>query len=368
MRQILFLIYDLERGGPELRIVDLARELEEKIGIHICSMSNKVALLDDVARHGAHVTIKTLRKPWLEWSTVKDIRDYAQINLIEAINVFDLKGLIATYFPMIGVCRNKQFPKVVYHCVSEISNEGFKGRTIVGMINKCDAVICNSFFSANQAEANGVSKRLIRVIHNGVDTTKFSKQRILGDAVRLQYDIPAESFTIGTVANFRHQKNYPFLIAAFAQILEEVPVARLLCVGGGPDIDECRTIAAQAGLLDKVIFTGYVNDTLPYLNTMDVFCLCSLSEGLPNAVMQAMACELPVVVTRVGGCPELIKDTHEGFLFEPNEMETFVRLVSGLAEDPALRTTLGGGARKKIAREFSLDKMVSAYKDLFLSI
>jgi glycosyltransferase involved in cell wall biosynthesis len=107
-------------------------------------------------------------------------------------------------------------------------------------------------------------------------------------------------------------------------------------------------------LKDQVEFLGLVADPIPLYQTADIFVLTSDWEGTPNVVMEAMACGLVVVATRVGGVPELIEDGETGFLIEPGDLENLVKVLVELIEHPDLRASMGAAARQHIVENYDL--------------
>ena len=116
---------------------------------------------------------------------------------------------------------------------------------------------------------------------------------------------------------------------------------------------------------DRVRFTGYQPDVTPFYDAMDVSVLTSLSEGLSITLLESMSHRLPVVVTAVGGNPEVVIDGETGFLVPPRDVAAFVTQVTRLAHDPELRARFGTAARLRVARSFSRDRAASRYLDVY---
>jgi len=159
-------------------------------------------------------------------------------------------------------------------------------------------------------------------------------------------------------------KNIPFLLRAMTRIAAAAPHSRLLLVGGGPQLDEMKTLARSLGLDDRVVFTGLVKDVRPMLAAMDAFALCSHQEGNPNVVLQAMAMTLPVVSVAVGEVPFVIESGQSGLLIDPIDENTFVAALTRLASDPRCCRTLGDAARRRVIERFSASQMIASYAEL----
>ena len=141
---------------------------------------------------------------------------------------------------------------------------------------------------------------------------------------------------------------------------------RLICVGGGYLLDEMKEMARSYGLEKNLIFTGYSKNVAEYLSLMNIFVLCSLQEGLPNVLLQAMSMEIPVISSNVGGCSEIIDNMTNGILYPSNNLEKFIEAVEMLIEDRNFASKLGANARRTVEEKFSLDRMIEEYTRFFL--
>ncbi len=111
----------------------------------------------------------------------------------------------------------------------------------------------------------------------------------------------------------------------------------------------------------NLIFTGYSKDVAEYLSLMNIFVLCSLQEGLPNVLLQAMSMGIPVIASDVGGCPEIIDDMKNGILYPSNDLDRFVEVVEMLIEDRSFSSKLAANARRTVEEKFSLNRMIEDY-------
>ena len=171
--------------------------------------------------------------------------------------------------------------------------------------------------------------------------------------------------TIVCLASLREKKGHTFLLKAFERIRGQVPTARLLIVGEGPLEDYLRSRARESRLDDAIIFTGYRADVSSILQGSDVFALSSLEEGMPNALLEAMACSLPAVVTDVGGNGEVVDDAMTGFLVPARQPDVMAERLVRLLRDAGLRERLGKAARERFEARFTVERMTGAYRDLY---
>ena len=179
----------------------------------------------------------------------------------------------------------------------------------------------------------------VRTLVHGIDVDEVVGHRGDRGAVRAELGIGDEEIVVGTVANFRQAKRYDLLIEAAQIVVDRLPSVRFVAVGQGPLEDEVRAWHEASGLGDRFLLTGYRADARRVMSAFDLFTLSSEHEGLPVAVMEALALGLPVVATAVGGLPEAVDDGVEGRLVPPLRPDLLADAIIVVAEDPALTGT-----------------------------
>lgn len=143
---------------------------------------------------------------------------------------------------------------------------------------------------------------------------------------------------------------------------------RLLVVGDGPLRVELVALADSLGLSSKIIFAGARHDIPNLMNAMDIFVLSSLSEGISLTLIEAMACELPVVATNVGGNPEVVVEGETGFLAPPQEPSLIAGRIQELMNNAALRQSFGKCGRLRAVEHFSIKRVGKQYEELYRSV
>ena len=173
----------------------------------------------------------------------------------------------------------------------------------------------------------------------------------------------AAGFIIGIVATLRSWKGHRYLIEALAGLPAEVS---LVIVGDGPQQGALTAQVAEAGLAARVTFAGNQSDVAPWLRAFDCFALPSYAnEGVPQALMQAMATGLPVVTTRAGAIGEIVSDGATGLLVPTQDPGALVAALVRLRDDPALAASLGHAALATARERFSLERMLDAMQGVF---
>jgi glycosyltransferase involved in cell wall biosynthesis len=167
------------------------------------------------------------------------------------------------------------------------------------------------------------------------------------------------------VASLLNKKGHVHLLEAFRRVRRRAPAARLLLVGEGPLRSALEKAAAGPDLDGAVYFAGYRADVAALLSRCDLFVLSSLEEGMPNALLEAMAAGIPSVVTDVGGNAEVIEEGITGYLVPASDPEALAGRITDLLLDPDLRRRQGEVARRRFESRFTLERMTSAYHALY---
>ena len=209
----------------------------------------------------------------------------------------------------------------------------------------------------------------VTCIRNGIDLEGKSVQTDRWHT-RKELGIDAETCLIGTVGRLTTVKGIPYLLEAARVLLRQGANVRVLVVGDGSIRPNLLAQTRDLGISESVVFLGHREDTDALLQALDIFVLPSLSEGIPMALLEAMAASRAVVASRVGGIPEIIEDTFEGFLVEPTDVGSLAERCRRLIESPDVARRMGEQARKRVERDFSAaamaDQVASVYKELLM--
>jgi glycosyltransferase involved in cell wall biosynthesis len=213
----------------------------------------------------------------------------------------------------------------------------------------------------------GPLRRRVEVVEHGIVLDAVRAQRSARAAVRAELGIGAHEIAIGTVANLRANKDWPNLLAAARRVVDRGVPVRFVAVGQGPLEEEVRARHAALGLGDRVMLLGHREDAVRLMAGCDAFVLASYYEGLPVALMEAMALGLPIVATAVGGVPEMVTTGHEGILVPPRDPDALADALVALACDPARRSAMGEAATRRAARYDigdAVDRIEAIYREV----
>jgi len=228
-------------------------------------------------------------------------------------------------------------------------------------IEQSDAVTAVSEYLKNRTIQEFQIERPIEVVPNFVDCNTYG--RSTNRDFRRKFATDDESIVIH-ISNFRPIKRIEDVIEIFAQVRKQTK-ARLLMVGDGPDRPKAEWLASTHGVGEDVSFVGKHNDMSQFLAVSDVLLLPSELESFGLVALEAMACEVPVIATRVGGIPEVVRHGVDGFLYDVGDVQSMAEGCLQILTRPSLRSGLGQAARERATREFCASKIVLQYEDLY---
>lgn len=207
----------------------------------------------------------------------------------------------------------------------------------------------------------------IRVIPNGVDSARFRPLQS-PDSMRAKLGLAPDVLVLGTVGRLDPVKDQGTLLSAAERLLQAGMKLHVLLVGDGPERERLLTrVAGSESLRGHVTFAGEVANPEKWLQTMDIYVLPSLSEGMSNSLLEAMSTGLPCVATCVGSNPDLVEEGETGFLVPAANAVAMAQRIEALASNAALRRSFGDRARRKADLQFSLNAMVENYSRLYAS-
>ncbi len=208
----------------------------------------------------------------------------------------------------------------------------------------------------------------VAVIPNGVDTNRFRPNQEAKSVVRAELGLEPNTPIIGIVAALRPEKNHTLFLNAASKVLEKCPKAHFVIVGDGPERSTIENVIKTLGIEKNVSLLGTRSDTPKLLAAMDVFALTSHNEASPVSILEALACGVPVVSTRVGSVAESVHDQWNGFTVEPGDTQSVAERIQYLLWNKETAEMMGNNGREHVQNHGSLDTMVRMYEQLIHSI
>jgi glycosyltransferase involved in cell wall biosynthesis len=321
----------------------------------------KDALVPDLESEGVPVHLLASRRAF-------DPRWVVQLRRLVAERRIDL---VHTHMPYVGVGARLVLPAgvLLMHTEHNLWNRYRVPTRVLNMltIGRNREVIAVSGAVSESMKIPGwlpVPLPPIEVIRHGADTTRVLSGDLARTRARARLGLTEHREVVGTVGNFTRKKDQACLLRAVALLVAQGRPVHAVLVGSGPLEAELRALSAALNVESRVMFTGMRDDVFEVLCAFDVFALSSRYEGLPIALLEAMAARVPPVATRVGGIPEVITDGRDGLLVEPEDPESLARAISRLLDDPCLRSNIGEAAAARSA-EFDLAGAMDRTQSLY---
>lgn len=354
-KRVLIVTTDTARGGTPLKLATLAREMQGRgWAVLFVSVMPGGAVLRELAKD----RIDTLSLDVGSWRTAvrglwrmrKAIREFRPSVIQSALWHADLIARVAASGTGIAVVNGHE----------SIDDDKPVWRTWIDRATHRMAV--RHYAISDAVKQRVVSRDRIRsdsieIIHVGKDLEAWSRRgRRLSE--RRLLSIPPDAAVVGWTGRFHRVKDLATLVSAVACLPDEW---WLVLVGDGPEYPAVVAHAERCGLTPRVVFLGESDDLHGVLETFDVYAMSSLWEGLPAGLMEAMAMELPVVATRVGGIPELVTDGIDGLLVPPADPASLAEAIEKARSTPHL----GQKARTTVGERFSQTEMIDRFETLW---
>jgi glycosyltransferase involved in cell wall biosynthesis len=352
--RITQLVVNLEIGGLERLAIDLARQ--QQLSHHdprIYCLFQAGPLADEAASLG--IPVVTFDKPkGLSLRTIRRIARQLRQDRTQVLHTHNAVvhhyGVLAAKLARVPVIVNTQ------HGTGTLTADPKLARIFRRLLPWTDLVaMVSEGVRSNMVEHRGVPLRKTRVILNGVPLAKFENCQAAPGSRR-----PLIRF--GAVGRLVAAKDHRTLLEAFSRVLTELPEAELHIAGDGPLRPDIEALIASLRLSNPVSLHGAVSDIGPFLSTLDVFVLSSVTEGLPISLLEAMAAGLPVVTTRVNGVIDTASPDFAEFC-DPGQPEQLAQAMLRMARKPDLASI--GDTARKAARAYGVEQTASHYEHIF---
>lgn len=371
--RVMQLVLSLAIGGTERLVYDLVRQLDKGFVSPIVCCLDESGLFGEELRLNGYQVDTLNRKPGIDWRLIQQLNTIIRQEEIDVIHAHQYTPYF--YGLMASLSRKLSFsvkaPKLVFTEHGRFYPDRKKFKRMLA--NPVLSLFTDEIVTISESTKSSLIKyenfpaRRIKVVYNGIELSRFSP-KIDPVARKQALGLSPDASVIGIVARLDPIKNHVMLLRAFKRVLNQIPDTYLLIVGDGPEERKLKTLADSTDVVDKTIFLGARSDVAELLHIFDVFALSSFSEGTSVTLLEAMGAGLPIVATRVGGNPEVIKDQESGYLVENDNDQEMAAMLIKLLQDPQMRQKMGQVGQKRAQTMFSLDKMVNAYTSLYLKV
>lgn len=360
---------DLGMGGAEMGVVRMIMAMNNETMRHsIVIFGSNRSLLDEV---GVDIPCHSLGINGRSYTAFLGLAKLFKTEQVDLIHVNNLAPWFDTALgaKLAGCPCVETFHGVEEGCISFPLVKRVLFRLAALMSIKITAVAEEA--SDLLVSLTGISHASVEVIYNGINTMRFAPLSPLAVRTELRRakGLPEEKLLFGCVAALRPVKNHSGLLRAFSSAVKATGIsAALVLLGDGPLAKELEALAGDLEITDKVHFLGRRTDIPELLQCFDAFVLNSDTEGLSYAVLEAMACGLPLIGTAVGGNIRLVEEGVQGLLVPPGDENALSAALEQAMNDPEQLQNMGHRARNKVEAELGHMKMVDRYRSLYSSL
>ncbi len=216
--------------------------------------------------------------------------------------------------------------------------------------------------------ASGISKKKIRVVHNAISLSRFDPSRIDKKEVRRELGMSEDDVLIGTVGKLHKGKGGYELLRAAGRIVKEGGSVKVLFVGEGPERDGLEMETKRLMMQGRILFTGIRTDVERMYAAMDIFALPSHNEGMPTVLVEAMAMNIPVIATPVGGVPEIVRSGENGLLIPVGDESALRDAILRYLTEKETAARLADNGRTTVELEFGDDMLAERFEEIFTTL
>lgn len=367
--RILQLISPIGLFGAEKVMVELSKEL--------CSTEYKpyIGVIGNPQNYHTPVVIEA-EKSGLEVKefhcsgkfdikTISAIRKYIKDNKIGMIHSHGYKS---NFYALLATLNMNIKRIITCHNWLGISSK-MKFYKLIDkiLLKKFDKIVAVSDILKDEIIRGNIPENKVRVVYNGID---ISRLQVISDKLQVKKSlgIKENEKVIGTVGRLTEEKGYIYLLRAAEKVVREFPDTIFLIIGDGQLRDSLKFIVHSLQLNDKVIFTGIRDDIPELLNLIDIFVMPSLKEGMPIALLEAMAAKKPIIASKVGAIPKVIEDGYSGLLVESGNEQELSESIIKLLNNPEKANSLAQNGYEKAKSEFSAKNMAEKYMEVYKSM
>ena len=365
---VLHLIHTMAYGGVETALINWVRKIDpEQFQVHVACFANPGATEEPFVQAAESKGIRLIRVPWARRKPLlkasRAVADLIREHKIEILHTHNC------YADCVGAIAAMRTPVKTISTVYVWDALGWK-RNLIQFIDRCslgsfDLVTAHCEDTYRKTLKMGFAPDRVKLLTCGFEMEEANITQEEWFQRRKELGAEPGQIVLANIARLYPEKAQKFLLHAFVKIREQAPHARLWIVGTGPLESELRALATNLGLDASVTFVGFVKDLAAFLPLVDIQVNPSTTEGVPLAICSGMAAGLPLVVTDVGGLPEIIRDGHSGLLVPAGDEQAFIESTLRLIRDASLRKKLGSAARKFMTEDYSLDAAVQRVQQTY---
>ena len=362
--RVMQITHDLAIGGLQQVVVSICRNIDRyRFSVSILCLRAKGELASELERMGIPVFLLPQKRYGTDYFSFLKVAEILRRERTEVIHTHNkqpfidgtLGGMIARSRTIVHTDHGRTFPDKRRYLFAEWVMSHFVYKIAVVSDKTGEDLI----------RYEKIRRQKIITVPNGVDQRLF-EEWTEPEAKKRELGISGRYPILGIGARLVEVKGIEYLLGAVSKLRERYPLILLIIAGTGPWEGRLKAVARELGIDDHVAFLGVRRDMHELLRAFDLYVLPSLSEGMPLALLEAMAAGCPVVATKVGGVPDVIADGYNGMLVEPRDKDALAKAILGVMEDDEKRNRFRERGRLLYEQRYSATAMTKRYEKLYL--
>jgi len=376
--KILYLITQSELGGAQKYILDLASYFQKENDVLVCSGEEKENkwFEENLSKNNIkYLAIKNLKR---DISPLKDIKAFLEIRSVIKKFKPDIVHLNSTKISILGSLASVFIwkTKVVYTAHGWVFNENLstKKKRFYTLLEKYtthlkEKIICVSDYDKNSAIKIGIKKQKLTTIYNGILNINYLSR----DEARLKlnkiinHKINDNDYLIGTIGNLYKNKGFLYLINAIKSVTLNFPDIKLIIIGEGEEKEKLEKVIKEKGMENNIFLCGKIENASNLMKAFDLYINSSIKEGLSYTILEAMQAKLPIIVTDVGGNPEMIKNRINGIVIKSKKSEDMAEKIIYLLNNKNKADLFAMNNKEKL-KFFNYNKMLEKTSNIYKTL
>lgn len=363
-KKILYIITKSNWGGAQRYVYDMATEVSKKnFDVSVILGGNGVLKERLDTKHIPTISLTSLQR---DVHLLNDFKVFTELRNIYKQEKPDVVHLNSSKIGILGAlaARMTHVPTIVFtaHGWAHTEDRPWYQKKIIKFLHWLTIILSHTTIAVSEqtrkelADTPFVSKKLVTV-YNGVTPPNLFKKDYARKILCQNKQLPEDAVVLGTIAELHTNKGLSYAIEACEKIMQTTQNFFFIIIGSGEKEAELKTLVEEKGLSDHILFFES-SEANRYLSAYDVFILPSIKEGLPYTILEAGCAHLPVIASKIGGIPEIIKHDSNGLLITPRSVEEISLAISTLIHNQLLREKLGTALYTDISKKFSTRAMV----------
>lgn len=360
-------LHSMVVAGAETLVDAMVRRLSDEFDFVVLLLDEIGPLGEELLARGVSVEVLG-RRPGVDFALAKTLRRRV---LAHRLDLLHAHQYTPWFYGMLGAVGGFSRPRTLFTEHGRHYPDLRRPKRVAfnrALLPFADGLVAVSGFVRDcLVENEGLPRRRVRVVYNGIDAASFGVA-VDRAAVRRSQGLGDDDPVVGIAARFAPVKDHATLVRAFAEVVREMPRAKLALAGDGETRADIERLARELGVAESCRFLGVRRDVPALLASWDAFTLSSLSEGTSVTLLEAMATGLPVAATRVGGNPEIVEEGVTGLLAPRGDAPALGRAILEILGDPARARRFGEAGRARARERFAIERMTEDYRSIYRSL